>query len=138
MRILFLCLFVIGIINSCATQYPQPSDEKELSFEENEEGEYDIIVFDSQYHYFLNSIAQPKEFHSESYYKTRNTFLVTEWNARHNQPMRYDPSLYEVSIDYNPQVDYGHDFEYKLFNFFMFIQWKYGISIDGKSNRYRR
>lgn len=137
MRILFLLLFSAIIFNSCGTKYPQPSEEKEMSFEENEEGEYDIIVFDGQYEYFLNTRAYPKEYYSESYYKNRNTFLVTEWNSRHMQPMRYDPNLYEVSIDYQPQIDYGLDFEYKLYNFFMFVEWKYGVDLDGRINRWR-
>ena len=137
MRVLFLCLLMMGLLHSCGTNYPQPSAEKEMTFEENDEGEYEIIVFDSQYETFLATRAFPKEFYSESYYKNRNTFLVTEWNMRHNQPMRYDPNLYEVSIDYNPQIDYGLDFEYRLYNFFMFVEWKYGVDLDGRVNRYR-
>ena len=126
-----------GLLFSCATKYPDPSTEKELNFEENEEGEYDIIVFDPQYDVFLKTRAFPKEYYSENYYKNRNQFLVTEWNLRHNQPMRYNPDLYEVSINYNPTIDYGLEFEYKLFNFFMFIEWKYGEDLDGRINRHR-
>lgn len=137
MRILFLCLFFGGMLFSCSTSYPHPSPENEMSFEENEEGEYDIIVFDPQYESFLVTRAFPKEFYSESYYKNRNIMLVTEWNIRHSQPMRFDPNLYEVHIDYNPQIDYGLDFEYKLYNFFMFVEWKYGVDLDGRVNRHR-
>ena len=137
MRILFLCILIAGTFFSCGTKYPEPSADKEMSFEENEDGEYDIIVFDTQYDYFLNAIAHPMNFYSESYYKSRNIFLVSEWNRRHMQPSIYNPNLYEVSIDYNPQIDYGLEFEYKLYNFFMFIEWKYGVDLDGRVNRYR-
>lgn len=138
MRILFFCLFCLGILYSCATQnQTKSSEDKELTFEENEEGEYDIVVFDAQYNTFLNSVAYPMNYYSEAYYKNRNTFMVTEWNLRFNQPMRYDPNLYEVRIDYNSQIDYGYEFEYKLYNFFMFIEWKYGVDLDNRVNRFR-
>ena len=136
MRILFLCLFTLGFLNSCANKNPTSSEINEMVFEENEEGEYDIIVLDSQYDYFLHAIAKPKNFHSESYYKARNSIFVTQWNARHSQPLHYDPNLYSINIDYNPQINYGYDFEYKLFNFFMFIEWKYDVNLDGRMNRY--
>ena len=130
MRILFLCLFVMGFFGTCATQKTSSVDKQELSFEENEEGEYDIIVFDNQYEYYLNAIAKPINYYSESYLKAKNIIYVNEWNSRHSQPMRYDPNLYEVNIDYRQQTEYGHEFEYKLFNFFKFIEWKYKIKLD--------
>lgn len=130
MRILFLCLFVMGFFGTCATQKTSSVDKQELSFEENEEGEYDIIVFDNQYEYYLNAIAKPINYYSESYLKAKNIIYVNEWNSRHSQPMRYDPNLYEVNIDYRQQIEYGHEFEYKLFNFFKFIEWKYKVKLD--------
>lgn len=135
MRILFLCIILLGVLSSCATQIPKTNEENELVFEENDDGEYEIIVLDSQYEYFLNAIAKPKNFHSESYYKNRNIFYVTEWNARHNQAFQYNPNLYEVSIDYRPNIEYGYEFEYRLYNFFKFIEWKYNIDLDRKFNR---
>lgn len=136
MRILILCLFMLGFLTSCATQQPDTSATNEMSFEENDEGEYDIIVLDSQYEYFLHAIAKPKEFYSENYYKSRNQIFVNEWNSRHAQPMRFNPDLYEVHIDYRSQIDYGYEFEYKLFNFFKFIEWKYKVDLDRMTNRY--
>ncbi|MXV37390.1 hypothetical protein GO491_01670 [Flavobacteriaceae bacterium Ap0902] len=131
MRILFCFIFfsfyACGVLNSNTV-----TDKNELKFEETEDGEYDIIVLDGQYDYFLNAIAFPENFYSESYYKNKNIFLVNEWNYRHTQPMRYDPNLYEVSIDYSPHIDYGKTFEYKLYNFFKFIEWKYGVDLDGR------
>lgn len=137
MRIFFICLLLLGFMNSCAIQHPKPSEKQEMTFEENDEGEYDIIVFDGQYDSFLNARAYPMDYYSETFYKNRNSFLVTEWNLRHGQPMKYDPNLYEVSIDYNPQIAYGKEFEYKLYNFFMFVEWKYGVDLDGRMNRFR-
>ncbi|MBF0596087.1 DUF6146 family protein [Faecalibacter rhinopitheci] len=100
-----------------------------LKFEPNEDGEYDIIVFDAQYDIYLKSIAQPKNYHSYEYYKSRNRFYVVLWNQRHMMPSVYNPNLYAVSIELDPSVNYGLDFEYKLFNFFKFIEWKYKVRL---------
>ena len=48
--------------------------------EKNDDGEWDLDVIDTQYDYFLNAIAKPMSFYSEEYLKSRNTFLVNEWN----------------------------------------------------------
>ncbi|MGI9525551.1 MAG: DUF6146 family protein [Weeksellaceae bacterium] len=131
MRILFLFLILSFSIQSCSTlPTSQDAQEHKLTLEENKDGEYDIIVFDSDYNYYLNAIAYPIDYYSESYYKNKNTFLVNEWNYRHSQPMRFNPSIYEVSIDYNPQINYGKTLEYKLFNFFRFMEWKHEIDLD--------
>ncbi len=136
MRI-FLCLLLLSFLSACANHPVSNSKEKEtLEFEENDEGEYDIIVFDTQYETFLATRAYPMEYFSEPYYKSRNIFLVNEWNIRASNPLRYG-DLYESYINYNPNIDYGLKFEYKLFNFFMFVEWKYNVNLDGRIPQYR-
>ena len=115
---------------SCATT-PSISDaSNSLTFEKNEEDEYDIIVMDTQYDYFLKSMAKPMNFYSEEYYRNKNMQYVSEWNIRVSQPFRYDPNFYSMRIDYNPAVNYGLNLEYKLYNFFQFIKWKYKVNLD--------
>lgn len=121
-------LFFVGIflfLTNCATNLPTSEKENTLSFDKNEEDEYDLIVMDLDYEVYLRSIAQSKNFYSLEFYKNKNQNYVTEWNIRHNQPFRYNPDLYAVRIDYNPRINYGLDFEYKLYHFFKFIEWKY-------------
>ena len=65
----------------------------------------------------------------KEYYESQNRSYVTIWNQRHMMPMTYNPDLYAVSIDLDPNIDYGYDFEYKLFNFFRFIEHKYRVRI---------
>ena len=125
--ILFLSVF----ITSCnpQQQIQQSATENKLTFEPNEDGEYDIIVFDPQYETFLLSVARPKTFYSYDYLKNKNRFYVTTWNQRHQNPTFYNPDLYAVSIDLDPNIEYGLDFEFKLFQFFQFIEWKYGVRL---------
>jgi len=132
MKFSIIAALLVFFISGCTTtKVPAPSDtsENSLNFEKNEEDEYDIIVFDPQYDVYLNTTAKPKNFYSENYYKNKNRFYVNEWNLRHSQPFSYDPDLYAVHIDYQPNVDYGLTLEYKLYNFFKFIEWKYKVNL---------
>lgn len=124
---IFICC---QLLFGCTTKVPPTTESNSLSFEKNEEDEYDIIVLDPQYESYLASIARPMNFYSESYYKNRNQFYVTEWNIRHSQPFNYDPDFYAVRIDYEPNMDYGIKLEYKLYNFFEFIKWKYKVDLN--------
>lgn len=71
------------------------------------------------------------DFYTESYLKNRNAFLVSEWNSDYFSG-KYR-NVIESSIDYNPQENYGLKFEYKLYQVFAFVQWKYGLKLNGLS-----
>ena len=118
---------------SCSPQNNTANNKENTTIkpEKNEDGEWDIEVLDSQYDYFLNAIAKPMNMYSESYLKNKNTFLVSEWNSYYFSG-RYR-NVIESSIDYNPQENYGLKFEYKLYQVFAFVQWKYGLKMNGLS-----
>lgn len=90
--------------------------------------EYEATVFDPGFDSFL-AMQQPKEFYSEANLKSKNTLMVVEWNYRYNQPLRYDPLIYEVKIDYESAIQYGLDVEYKLYMFFKFMEKQHKISL---------
>lgn len=90
-----------------------------ILFELNEE--YEATVLDPGFDSFL-ATQQPKEFYSEANLQSKNALMVTEWNYRYSQPMRYDPQIYEVKIDYESDIDYGLEVEYKLYMFFKFVE----------------
>ena len=85
----------------------------------------------------LNTIAKPEGYYSQDYLESRNTFYVTEWNNRVRSPLQYNRNIYENIIDYQSNVDYGYDVNYKLFNYFEFAQQKYKMSL-GTSGKYTR
>ena len=118
---------------SCSPQNNTANNKENTTIkpEKNEDGEWDIEVLDSQYDYFLNAIAKPMNMYSESYLKNKNTFLVSEWNSYYFSG-RYR-NVIESSIDYNPQENYGLKFEYKLYQVFAYVQWKYGLKMNGLS-----
>lgn len=130
----FLLLFsFIILLSNCAPQsFSKPNGEKNsMKPQVNDDGEYDLVVFDSQYDYFLSAIARPMNNYTEDYLKMKNRFLVTEWNNLYSSN-RY-PNVIESSIDYDPTINYGLKYEYKLYQVFTYVYWKYGLKLNGIS-----
>jgi hypothetical protein len=57
--------------------------------------------------------------------ETRNQQMVINWNIRVLQPQQYDINLYQMQIDYDSNIDYGYDVNYKLYNYFIYFQLTY-------------
>jgi hypothetical protein len=74
---------------------------------------------------WLQSIARPEGYYSQSFLESRNSIMVTNWNQRVLQPNRFNSNLYELQIAYDPQIDYGYEVNYKLYNYFVYFQRKY-------------
>jgi hypothetical protein len=91
----------------------------------NNELEYEIIIIDPGFETYLLTIAKPANFYSQSYYEIKNKFYVTEWNNRARNPLGFNPNIYENVIDFDFNIDYGLDVNYKLFNYFKFVEYKY-------------
>ncbi|MFD0861670.1 DUF6146 family protein [Sungkyunkwania multivorans] len=101
------------------------NDTVRIAAEEDAEDEYEIIVIEPGFNYWLQSIARPRGFYSQSFLETRNRLFVLNWNQRVLQPTIYNPDLYLVPIDYEPNIDYGYEVNYKLYNYFIYFQRKY-------------
>ncbi|MCY1453149.1 hypothetical protein D9M71_701230 [compost metagenome] len=54
-----------------------------------------------------------------------------EWNIRATQPNRYDPNLYEMTIDYQPQIHYGYEVNYLIYNYMIYFQNTYKQKLAG-------
>lgn len=91
----------------------------------NEDLEYEIIIIEPGFNFWLQSTARPERYYSQEYMEVRNYQYVVEWNQRVLQPQRYNPNLYEWQIDYDPNIDYGYEVSYKLYNYFIYFQLKY-------------
>ncbi|MBC2840643.1 DUF6146 family protein [Robiginitalea sp. SC105] len=90
------------------------------------ESKYEIIIIEPGFYNWLVSIAKPEGYYSQTYLENRNQLYVTNWNQRALQPADFGGGdLYIFPIDYDPQVDYGYEVNYKLFNYFIYFQRKY-------------
>ena len=129
----FLVLISFLLFSHCASQNSaaKPTESASMKPEKNDDGEWDLIVIDSQYDYFLKSMAKSINMYSETQLKAKNAFLVSEWNSYYFSG-RYR-NVIESSIDYDPQENYGLKFEYKLYQVFAYVQWKYGLRMNGLS-----
>ncbi|MGH1518867.1 DUF6146 family protein [Chryseobacterium sp. JK1] len=131
-NIILALLFALIPLDYFSQTKPETSKEKsEMKPSKNEDGEWDLTVIDTQFDYFLSAIAKPISQYSESYLKTKNTFLVNEWNSYYNSG-KYR-NIIESGIDYDPKENYGIKFEYKLYQVFAYVNWKYGLKMNALS-----
>jgi len=130
MKTLITSVLILLLIISCNSAIKTTSTNKDSLPENavriaNDSLEYEIIIIDIGFETYLHSIAKPDNFYSQQYYETKNTFYVTEWNIRAQNPLKYNSSIYENVIDYNFNTNYGLDVNYKLYNYFKFVEYKY-------------
>ena len=128
-------LFVLSLANCSGTkQTISVTDEEKAAFSQTEgdtitirddKTEYEIIIIEPGFDFWLQSIARPEGYYSQSFLENRNRIMVIEWNQRVMQPYRYNTNLYELRIDYDPNIDYGYEVNYKLYNYFIYFQRKY-------------
>ena len=133
MKHLLSFLAIALLIVSCGTsnKINKKSPEKNLEEAvviENDSLEYQIIIYDVGFSAYLQTIAKPQNFYSQSYYETKNVFYVSEWNNRAQNPLKYG-DFYGGVIDYDQHIDYGLEVNYKLFSYFQFIRHKHGIRL---------
>ncbi len=127
-------LFVIG----CSSSTKTASKTKEVNSKTsdtiriaNDELEYEVIIIDSGFNYWLNSQAKPRGFYTESYLESRNKIYVNEWNNRARQPQSYDSNLYEMQINYESNIHYGYEVNYLIYNYFIYFQITYKQQLAG-------
>jgi len=88
----------------------------------DEETEYEITILEPGFNFWLQSIARAPGYYSQTFLENRNKILVINWNQRVLSPFQFNPNLYQFQIDYDPNIDYGYDVNYKLYNYFIFFQ----------------
>lgn len=129
-----LYILLVFVLIACHTTKPTTSKNNETLANmkasdtvriENDALEYQILIIEPGFNVWLVTTARPEGYYSQSFLENRNVILVNEWNARVVQPQRYNPSLYEMQIDYRSGIDYGYEVNYKLYNYFIYFQLTY-------------
>ena len=121
-------VFLIAILTACFSN--KPGVEKKSNIEKpvviaNDSLEYKIIIMDPGFNTYLLSIAKPMNYYSQGYYKIKNDLYVNEWNRNVMSPRPGFQNIFEQRIDYDESIDYGLEVNYKLFNYFKFVEYKY-------------
>ena len=126
-----LVFSALGFACSTSQKTAAPAQKVEVKAEEDSL-EYQLIVLDPKFDSYL--VTQPMaEFYSQEYYENWNKQYVTEWNLRHQNPLRYG-GFYETEIDYDPFTDYGLDLNYRLYYYFRFIEKEYGVRLINRGH----
>lgn len=140
MKSLILCIAFISLIVSCKSKpldksLNEQANAKVISGDTvkiaNEETEYEVIIIDVGYSNWLNSMALPRNFYSLSYLENKNRFWIQEWNNRVMQPQTFDPNLYEMQINYDPNIHYGYEVNYLIYNYLVYFQNTYKQKLWG-------
>ncbi|MNS02671.1 hypothetical protein D3C72_339940 [compost metagenome] len=97
----------------------------------NDSLEYEVIIIDNGFSTWLASRAYPRNYYSLQYLENKNYLYVTEWNNRFSQPQRYNPNLYEMSIDYRQDIHYGYEVNYLIYNYMIYFQNTYKQKLWG-------
>lgn len=124
-RLLYILVFSAVVMSCNSYQAPMNTDnipEEDIVKIANDEVEYEITIIEPGFNAWLASMARPEGYYSQSFMESRNMIYVQEWNSRVLQPDRFDPNLYEMRIDYQSNIDYGYDVNYKLYNYFIYFQ----------------
>lgn len=108
------------------TMSPEGNTQNDTVRIANDSLEYEIIIIDPGYASFLYSKAKPEGYYSQAYLENKNQFLVADYNQRVREPLRYGSRIYEQEINYDSQIDYGYDVNYKLYNYFVYLTHRYG------------
>jgi hypothetical protein len=124
-------IFLLGLfIYSCGSGRDMKSSSASATANDtvriaNDSLQYEIIIIEPGFNLFINSLAKPKGYHSQSYLETKNQILVQEYNSRVRNPLNYNPNLYIQEINYDSFVNYGYDVNYMLYNYFVYLSHEY-------------
>lgn len=129
----FFYILVLGfIIYSCGSGRDRDFNTNEIPVTANDTVriandslEYEIIIIEPGFSLFINSIARPRGYHTQTYLENKNRFLVQDYNMRVQNPQRFNPNLYVQEINYDPRIDYGYEVNYLLYNYFVFFSREY-------------
>jgi hypothetical protein len=128
-NVLILLAAVAIVLWGCAGSNTANADQKVAGKGDtvriaNDSLEYEVIVTDPGFGSWLASRAYPRNYFSLPTLENKNKLYVAEYNVRASNPQRWG-GLYEWTINYDPNVRYGYEVNYLLFNYFQFFQQKY-------------
>ena len=132
--IAIICCILIGCTTSKSTTVDKqkPTGVKSDTIRiANDKLEYEVIIIDPGFSSWLISNAHPRNYHSQSYLESKNQIWISEWNSRVLQPTRYNPNLYQMTIDYNPSIDYDYEVNYLIYNYLVYFQNTYKQKLFG-------
>jgi hypothetical protein len=119
--ILFILALSFPLMFSCGISRDTAQPAKSIA--ENSEldsTEYELIIFDIHFDSWLMMNSKPVEAYEQEYLARWNANLVNQWN--HFSPGRQGHDCRPMSyIDYDSSIDYGKEFNHKLYYYFWYM-----------------
>ena len=128
-----LLLFLV----SCGTKKTSAFDKTNATGDTiriaNEQLEYEVIIIDAGFNNWLAAYAKPRNYYTQNYMEQRNRIWVNQWNQNVIAGPRRD--LFEMSINFDPNTDYGYEVNYLLYNYLTYFQLTNNIQLGGFNAR---
>ena len=102
----------------------------------NDSIEYEVIIIDPGFNSWLITTAHPRQFYTQNYMEIRNRFWVQAWNNRVLSSTMNNAQLYEMTIDFQPNINYGYEVNYMLFNYLTYFQIRNRQQLGGFTARF--
>ncbi|RUT78904.1 DUF6146 family protein [Ancylomarina longa] len=123
---IILAIFLLG---ACSTYSAFETSESDKNNQETaivqDSTKYELLILDIGFESWFATRNLRASAHSEWYYTNWNQIYVNEWNRLYLEGHPY----FENYIDYSPYEEYGFDINYKLYNYFQFVEEKTGIKL---------
>ena len=86
--------------------------------EQGDSLEYDLLIIDHGFDSWFIKNGHMKSLHSNGHLQSMNSIYASTWNRMY---MTGDRRV-ESYLDYDSRVDYGFEFNYKLFMYFKYFE----------------
>jgi hypothetical protein len=128
MRLTVFIILTALLLASCASQRKttQVKISNEVTTSEDSL-EYELIIIDPGFETWFITTAKPVWFYSQNYLEGWNRQYVSAWNQQYTGGR--NSRVFETYIDYQPNIDYGLDLNYRLFYYFQYVEKKLKIPI---------
>lgn len=133
MKKYYIISIALFLVLACGTQKTDSFDKK-TAFNDtiriaNPKLEYEVIIIDSGFSGWLAGYAKPRNYYSQNYMEQRNRIWITQWNQNVSSGIKRN--LFEMSINFNTNTDYGYEVNYLLYNYLTYFQLTNNIQLGG-------
>lgn len=91
------------------------------------EHEYELRIYDEGFRKWFGRNARPINSYKPEYYEQMNDQYAAIWNQKAaNKQLSLINSPVHTPISYDPSIDYGLEIDYLLFNYFRYVEYRYG------------
>lgn len=137
MKKIYLLFIGLFLIISCGTKKNGAFDKRNSKNDTiriaNDDLEYEVLIIDPGFNGWLASYAKPRNYHSQNYMEQRNRMWIMQWNQNAISGQRRE--LFEMTINYESNVDYGYEVNYLIYNYLTYFQLTNNIQLGGFSAR---